>query len=259
MKKTSAIGLLIAFAGTLPTSAEPIYGKLTGINDGDVMDYECVRIPEGKIKCDFVQVLFSKDEPEQDRASFIAVLNDEGAAKNELAEMCAPFDRRDEILAGDTVPEDELTLGARSVIEEMRKAEAETSPEYFAALKASLDALANFCSDPNAKTANIVFDVSDEYAARTCSPWVNRFSQEFRETDEQTWVAESVPLGPCGVVNTSKFVNDGQYPDFWSYFASKIVTNKDGDGILPCDELDENVQPYLWNAPPIFKNCVFFE
>ena len=252
-------GFLLAILSAAPASAEPAYGKLNGINDGDVLDYECVRNPEGRIKCDFVQVLFSKESPEDDRASFVAALGVEDDVENEIAELCLPFQRRDRIFAGDTVPEDDATESARLIISELERSRIETPPESFEALKTQMDAWGEFCTSPSVDAANTLFDVIGSYAAQTCNPWINRFSLEFQEVDEHTWVAESSPSGPCGIVNTSKFVEDADFPDYWSYFASKIVTNKEGDALLPCGELDESEHPYLWNAPPIYKNCVFFE
>lgn len=259
MKNYGIVGLAFVWSLSAAANSEPFYGTLTGINSGDILDYQCVRISEDKIKCDFVQILFRKEDPSEDRDDMIAAFLESEPDEQELAETCIPFERWDNILAGEIVPEDEHTVAARTIIEEMEKAKAET-PEYYLALKAQMDAWGAFCINQTAESFGAIIDAAENYAAQTCSTWVNRYSQEFREVDDHTWAVESAPpFGPCGIVNTSKFVNDGEYPDLWSYFASKVVTNKEVEDPVPCAELDENENPYLWNAPPVFKNCVFFD
>ncbi|MCK0141820.1 hypothetical protein [Aliiroseovarius sp. F20344] len=237
---------------SMPLAAQPTYGTLIGERDGDTLNYECRELSADTIECEFVQILMSKDTPEHvSKEAVDQILADMNTESTE--EVCGDFKRVKAILDG---------KADRSIWPEKSDEEIEailTSVRSAPFGLASLKALSDLCETPTDKAAARFIEVSNQSKDVVCKPLVNKYTQNFVRVSPKTWVVKSEPSGACGLVNTSKFVGHPEFGSLWSYYASKVVTNKDGKGLVDCNELDEREQPYKWDQGPVYKNCQYFD
>lgn len=237
---------------SMPLAAQPTYGTLIGERDGDTLNYECRELSTDTIECEFVQVLMSKDTPELvSKEAVDQILADMAAGSAET--VCSDFMKIQAVLDG----------GAdRSIWPEKSDEEIEgilNSVRNAPYGLASLQAFSDLCETPTDKSAARIIEVSNQSKEVVCRPFVNKYTQKFVRVSPKTWVVKSGPSGVCGLVNTSKFVGHPEYDFLWNYYASKVVTNKDGKGLVGCNELDEQEQPYKWDQGPVYKNCQYFD
>jgi hypothetical protein len=215
-------------------------------------------IDANRVSCDFVQVLLINksddikfEESLQNIPSLLSELINDGA--------CDVFDARRKILKGEKVADAEIAAEAQRMIDDETQANSDLSPQLSGRISSFYVAIEKICNEQTEESAREFLVLSHEAGAETCEPFFNKYNQIFVRVDANLWVVESTPSGTCGIVNTSRLYGDPKYPSLWSYEASKIVTNKDGVGIVPCSEMDERPQTYSWNQPQVYKNCRFLD
>lgn len=99
----------------------------------------------------------------------------------------------------------------------------------------------------------------------------NTFEQTFKLVSpggnaKISWVIESQPSGPCGVVQLSRFesettkIGNSTYVD-WNYVARKAVTNPSGELFLglQCSGLDQGEYFYDWRSEVHQMSCDYIE
>lgn len=235
-----------------PIFAQPIHGTLVGERDGDTLNYECREVSADMIECDFVQVLMSKDALEpitEDALNLVlADMMTEGTSA-----ICENVGNTISVLEG---------ADGQAVWPEKSEEEVETIKSSVRSAPnglAGLTALHNLCENPTTQNAARLLEITNQSRDIVCKPFVNKYSQTFVRVSPKTWVVKSEPSGPCGIVNTSKFIGHPEFEILWSYYASKVVTNKEGKNLIDCSELDEREQPYKWDQGPVHKNCQYFD
>lgn len=258
----AAAALLLSATGasSQPPSYPPSVGLLKGTTGDGFIDYECSSLPDGRLRCDFVQVLLRVTAKPEDLAETLAevptMLSDPETLR-ELEALC-PF-----------------AIGLRSYFDTGSTELLSAVPEFDAAKIAELAEItgferatmvsfanhtSNFCADRTEQNLAAMFTAMHNAGTTTCEPFVNKYQQDFVRVSEELWVVDTSPQGDCGIVNTSRFV---AAPEgiFWNYTASKVITNKAGkiNGLLSCGELDERQYEYTWNAPKKQVNCVFLD
>jgi hypothetical protein len=102
---------------------------------------------------------------------------------------------------------------------------------------------------------------------RTCRISSHTFEQRFRRVVDpasgvETWVVDSKPEGPCGIVQLSRFeVAPDMKLKFWNYVARKAITNP--AATLPlggnCSDLDEAQYVYAWQERDHALGCDYIE
>ena len=255
--------LATAFACSLPTimaaqDYPPNRGTLVGKNDGDLLDFECTKISSEKIECSFVQVLLrnksTQEKFEQSLSSIPDILEE---LKTEV-ELCKFSIAYDKVRNGEVLQDSILAEKIQGAIEERAKSPAK-DPRSLEKIDLVDEALLALCKSPTNENARAFLAASHNIGSDVCEPLFNRYSQQFVRVSTSLWVVESSPSGECGTINTSRFSSYPKYPTLWNYEASKIITNKAGGEVIPCNGLDESPQPYLWNESPVLKNCTYID
>jgi hypothetical protein len=245
-------------SAALAEGLPPSIGTLVGSRDGDLLDFACTPIDSAKITCDFVQVLLSNksnDAKLKESLDTLPQLLEELMSED----FCAVFDARKALLNGATLDDSAISKEAQKMIEGEAQLSRESSPQLVERTGQFYGAIDKLCSNKDVEAARELLVLSHESGAEVCEPTFNRYTQVFVKVDENLWVVESSPSGSCGIVNTSRLYGDLKYPFLWNYEASKVITNKDGNDVVPCSSLDERPQIYAWDQPPVYKNCRFIE
>ena len=236
----------------------PTRGTLVGKMDGDLLDYECSSVSADRISCSFVQVLLSSKSSEADLENSLAeaqaLLDELGKDK----EFCDFLDAYYKMLNGEQVEDAELRSKVAPALEEREKKGAE-NPELQKDSEVVMLSVLDVCRKPTIENVRAFIVATHKIDSQTCQPLFNRYTQEFVRVDKGLWVVESSPSGECGIVNTSRFLEDPKYETLWNYEASKIITNKSGGNLIQCKDLNELPQPYNWNEGPVLKNCKYVD
>jgi hypothetical protein len=208
----------------------PTNGTLVAENGG-LLNFECVPEEDGKARCDFVQVLFSRNEMNALGDDYQSYANDP-QAKEEVCELSTyfrsyvqgqPFEGALDSPQFEDLPEDD-------------KEKILTSTDY----------LEKLCSTHSEEDFQKFIEYSNESSQKQCTAMVNKYSQTYQRVNEEMWVVVSEPSGLCGVINTSHFMRYQDYSFLWSHAASKIVKNRSGttEFGIACADLDETVSEY---------------
>lgn len=241
----------------------PTSGTLIGSASGDLMDYECLQSSSERLTCEFTQVMLRKGANEEDWVRDLALIPKMIQDPKEMQNFdatCANFllpMERGFINGFDDEIWDALTgVDDRAELEEQIAKEDDFLKEFV--FKG-----AAFCRSKTSESAIEFFRVGHERALQTCSPFFNKFSQSFVKVSEELWVVESAPSGGCGIINTSRFTTDAENSKYglWSYYASKIITNKVGKATsgISCEIFDESINEYKWNADSNRVDCVYLK
>jgi hypothetical protein len=244
----------IAAAQDIP----PTRGTLVGANDGDLLDFECTEISTERLSCSFVQVFLRPKSTYEDFQDSLKTVPDIIQEVNAGSEFCRFVIAQDKLLSGQTIEDPVLREQIEIAIKEtaLARLKDQRSIEKYETVDIATLAL---CKSPSTETARKFLEASHDAGADICEPTFNRYVQPYVRVSAGLWVVESTPTGECGVINTSRFIADPKYPFLWSFEASKVVSNKAGQSIIPCSELDERPQPYRWNHGPVLKNCTFID
>ena len=159
-----------------------------------------------------------------------------------------PQDELDQLLAG---KEEMCTNIDWAEVDKM----VEDSPEPWDQdrMKQLRDQIRQICEsaddDEVLEIANDMARAGIEQRAKTCKVWPHRWEETFTpvfEGDSHYWVARQGPSDECGIIliSTLKRVDD----DFlWTYETQKVVTNKEGEGLLiSCSDYEEEKFVYGW-------------
>lgn len=247
---------LVAYGANPALAADfPLRGTLIGVEDQDILNFECSVPRNGSIDCEFVQVLLSDGtngrslEEELSRApDFLTEFKDQPSFCNSVLAYERVLD-----------PDSDHSKKDTELASQFFTHQKEFKEHHPLVRQQMVGTLADVCKAPTIENAREMIAITYEYSAKTCRPMVNKYSQKFRKVSENLWVVESNPSGECGVVNTSKLFRENAEDLFWSYEATKVVTNKSESASEICRVLDENPQRYVFGTGPYVPNCVYFE
>jgi hypothetical protein len=218
----------------------PASGTLVAENGG-LLDFECVPEQDGKVHCEFVQVLFSRNEMTALGDDYQSYANDPQAQE----EVC------------------ELSTYFSSYVQGVPLEGAQDAPQFQSLsnddkekILTSTDLLAKLCKTHSEEDFQRFIDYSNEASQKQCTAIFNKYSQTYQRVNEAMWVVVSEPSGLCGVINTSHFSKDQKYGFLWSHSASKIVKNRSGTNEfgISCADLDETESEYS-ASKSIELNC----
>lgn len=241
--------------------AQPLYGTLIGSEDGDILSYQCSPTSSNRISCEFTQILLSNKADESDLESSINLLMELLPDTNgDLNTYCSSF----------LLPLHEMFLEgvSRATVKNIPIIEEEDVDSFIKSVSEREEYFRGFsslgfdlCTLRTEETAVAFAEFSHRENARTCTPFVNQYSQTFVKITERLYVVEASPSGVCGVINTSRFSNstDDLNPVTWDYTASKIVSNRSDDESPICSALSEEPVQYIWNASSKRINCTFID
>ena len=137
--------------------------------------------------------------------------------------------------------------------------------DYLTSSKAMLE----LCAKNTEESYVNVVRVDHDKSTRTCKVSSNSYKQTFRLVQDSassatSWVVQSNPEGPCGIVNLSRFEPEriaGSKSIFWRYIARKAITNPEasfGYG-AQCKGLDESQYVYDWRSKEHSVSCDYIE
>ena len=171
-----------------------------------------------EIKCDFVQIMVTKEgKPEGLQKLIDSMMEEVRKAKPADPEFIKVLD--DLIADLDGKPSNDADWKAH--IDKL-------SPQEKADLKRSLVAMLNFSRKPDIANGMELARIIHEMEMRTCKIISFRFTQVFRKSSPTTWNVVNDPDAgwasrPCGIVNLSRFEAKNTYG--WDYYARKAITN----------------------------------
>lgn len=250
MSKPAVLALL--FLPTLASAQATVYppslGNLVG-KGGGAMNFECAPISEDRMRCDFVQILFSHDEapaPTDDMLS--EAMKDKNVVDEVICKMSYPLTH--------FFATGERTAMSGTDIDLFYSEVAADEPMFRRLAIESTE----FCSNRTVENLRNVLDILSERERQSCRLMFNKYAQTFKKVSEQMWVVESDPSGTCGLINTSHFFLADPALPVWEYSASKIVKNKVGttEMGLACSDLDESTILYTWRES-IRTDCTFIK
>jgi len=130
-----------------------------------------------------------------------------------------------------------------------------------------LNALADYCANPNLNTVRRVIELSTDRKIRTCKASNYYSKMQFRWNEQtQNWVSQEGPIGPCGTINISTLEPDkktlpGISDGFWIYTQKRIFTNPSGElsSGLACSKFPEHTTRYSWRTSAAISECRYIE
>jgi hypothetical protein len=162
------------------------------------------------------------------------------------------------LLDGDEGAAQELSGPAQGIDLDVARASLEGAPpQRIADMRRMIEALEDVCA-PGAGTAELraFAQVDVDRRARTCSVWINSWEASFKPVSDLVWtLTGEEPAGTCGVIQLDRFVCDPDYPRLCDFIAEKRVLNPEGEGLLPCSELDERAVRYGWRSEDVYLSC----
>lgn len=119
--------------------------------------------------------------------------------------------------------------------------------------QAQMGVFLRLCEDPNAETVEAMIRFELETSAKTCKLFLNSWTDTFKKVSEKVWsLADSSAKGQCAVSRLDRFECKGPYS--CAYISEQRVLNKEGEGVIPCRELEETAFRYT-HGEPIYLNC----
>ncbi|MGZ9097843.1 MAG: hypothetical protein ACXW30_06065 [Micavibrio sp.] len=245
----------------------PTTGMLYNTKEAALLTYNCNKLNNGKLGCDFIQTSVRKKSKPEDLEKKIQEakkqfpdalkeISSEGLCKENVPFM--------EVLTGNKTPEEVAETAPNDFIpnkkefiqniKDMSKAQKEDLLKTFSALQ-------DFCKNKTENSFLELTKLENEKDSHTC---IIAAGYTFKQTfiyvedglsDLGAWVVESTPYGPCGAVQLDRFVpekstiGDSEFVN-WKYVAKKAITNPDGTffGDFKCKQADENEYLYDWKT-----------
>lgn len=252
----SIIVCFIVGSNTLAGDA-PDVGLLYNTKETHSLVFQCQQSSENILECDFTQTAVRKKAKPEDLKTTLSQARDEFRAGVKMTPAeCKAYSELVEILEGRKKPPKEQEFKKISDIEKKD-------------LLASTKAMTQFCKSRTEENFLKMIRLDHDKNTRTCQVSSNTFKQTFRYIKDNvsgvsTWVAKGEPVGPCGVVQLSRF--EPEQPKgvpfvFWKYIARKVVTNPQGF-IVPgasCKGLDESEYLYDWRSKEHQLSCDYIE
>ena len=256
--------VLLSAGQSYGEQSRPDTGRVWGLDQTDILEYDCQPLSATRISCDFSQTMVMKDDNspeiyENEMNSCIA----EASGKNESYDenICSYVKATLALIDGQITKNEYAEQTGSSDTNFGRLLENQTNKDTF---RYRLSTYAPFaCAERITKEDCInVARANSEERANTCKVISNTYSQTFskaKSTDKDIFTVESSASGPCGVINVSRF--ERSYNDFWDYVSQKVVTNPSGQSVLgDCSELDEQTYEYSWKPEDgVVKNCKFIK
>lgn len=253
MGVASYVAAIVISAGRVFAQTDHVLPPWTGTlaaDGGGILNYQCSKLSEDRISCDFVQVLFYHRDPiDLSEGNIAEILKD---AKSLDESICKVADQIKGFFATGAVSSNDASI----------------PDDFYSAVKSDeftfrglAEAGSAFCAEKTAEKLRPVLEIFNEREARSCQMMFNKYQQTFKKVSDRMWVVESEPYGPCGLINTSHFaLPDDQTGILWEMSASKIVKNPIGktEFGIACSDLDERMTLYTWRKA-IKPNCVFIQ
>jgi len=257
-----ANNLIIATLLIFPISAYaefPIYPTTTIIHpkNGDrnaiYVDCDLKTLNPETIECSFFQMTLSlktnPDEVEEKIAKLIKYLEtDKRFLKDpveEVKKLCF---------------KDKQSESYNKLWKEVKNMEEGKAKEYKKFIFALGEKSCDISTAEEAKSlSRKLIEISTNFETVSCKVWSNTWKEtfEYKKNYNQPsyWLAQPKPSGDCGVINVSTF-KQVENKMFWDYESRRIVTNKEGEGLLwKCDTLEERTVSYGWDSEATSIEC----
>jgi hypothetical protein len=262
----------------------PTMGMVYNIKEDSVIKYDCRRMQNDLLECDFVQTAIRKKKTDEDLKNKIEEAKKQlpDAIKEASQGTCSGTDILLNAMEGKITPEKAADLYVKFNKKEGSSSSDEVSDKKFFIKTVKemvpskkqdtvvfLRSMNEFCKTRSEESWLKIAKQEHEKEMRTCSVSSNPFKQTFKWVEDYsgkgTWVADAKPDGPCGIVQLSRFeaVTDAGSTMFWKYIAKKAITNPKGETSWPglsCSDLDENEYVYDWKNDKYSKlGCEYIE
>ncbi len=235
----------------------PTIGLLYNTSEVHSLTYRCDPPVGGRMGCRFEQVSVRPKATFADLPERIASARKQYPTWKPSQDDCKMFrDLLGALQGTKTVPKPEA-LNALTPLEKR-----DTTDMAAAFVKA--------CDKPSEESYLNVTRLEQERDRRTCRASVHTYQETFRfipaDKGPGSWVADSQPDGPCGIVQLNRFESEplsfgGKQSYFWKYVARKAITNPNGE--LPlggkCSGFDERVFVYDWRQKTHQRTCDYIE
>lgn len=269
----AAVAVLSLAVSGAALAADPPYptsGRVHNTVENGWLTYECVPPERGLLTCSFVQTSFRQKTTPDEAAKRLAEDTKDLAAitakeyktteagiydSSQWKELCSAAQQIERLLDGKAAGK---TPQGHSV------AMGRMSPLHKRDARAWATAIGQSCTGRNLDGLKQAIALSLDQDQRTCIVGTNPFTQTFKPQYSgntfQAWVvADSTPLGDCGVINVSRLV-PGKESWQWRYYARKVVTNPTADAVLmKCSDLDEKEYLYDWPEQGIPLQCDYIK
>lgn len=261
------VGLICLLLGTIglvsPSFADesPGTGHVVNARENSALTFQCSLPRNDVIDCAFTQSRIRKvGKPENLKSRLEGAresFREHGLESVEGRKSCAEIATLIEVYEG------KRSEPKVEAIAKMSDKEKKDSIE----LLRSID---RACKSPTLENYLAFIRLGHEREMRTCVVSAYAFKQTFRrlaspKQGPSTWVVQSSPTGPCGVVELSRFepynkMLLGKPFPLWRYVAKKAVTNPKGEGaLLQCSELDESEYVYEMQSHDRYVGCDYIK
>ncbi len=275
--------LLVLFASQTSWGGDyPNVGMIYNTKESSVLTYECTKLQNGKLECEFIQNSVRKKAKPADLQSKIKQAKDQYSdALKEIqsdTKVCKEADFFIYALSSKEPPAQiaknapTSTISSESdFIDGLKKMSDEQKQEGIK----SFSIIKDFCNTKSEDSFLQLTKLEHDRASKTCIITSGyKFKQTFTYVDDLSstaaWVVEGKPEGPCGLVQLSRFISDTSSTigevKFWKYLAKKAITNPDGLflGTSKCSSFDEGEYLYDWKTGPetdklYHMNCEYIE
>ncbi len=260
---------IIALCLASPAIAEPISGWLTGVED-DFLQFICEPLNDGRKECTFTQVTM---RPKQKKSEIEAAVSEQlpetlselaaASSDEELGEICG-YTRTMLSIIENLKEGDRETAAAKLTelpermrdefdFDEAAEKISQSDPRELEDILTQTAMVNRLCDKPDAETAEEFIRWRLEKNSRTCELYLNSWTDTFKQVSGKVWALEdSSAKGVCAVSRLDRFECEGPYSCV--YVAEKRILNKEGEGIIPCGELEENAFRYE-HGKEIYTSC----
>jgi len=122
----------------------------------------------------------------------------------------------------------------------------------------SLQYLVNACRTKSSDDINLFLINMEQMKADTCSV-LNNVNHETFNYDQKSdsWISQTGPAGPCGVLNITALRKDPKSPNFWLYSDTRITSNPNGylKNGMACKGFPTRTYNYSWQAKNNILEC----
>ncbi len=216
----------------------PITGITYNTKERSALTFECDRTSQTDLHCKFVQVSVRKKLTKDALSAKLAESDKQVATMTLDEKECKDLDK---VVAD---------FEAGKVDRKVDPRDADFGREMFAAFKKA-------CVSGSRDDLRSVMRKEVERDLRACNISTNSFEQDFQRSDgtkpeRPVWVTKAEAVGPCGIVQLSRFEREPGKDDFpfWNYIARKAVTNPNAE--LPllgkCSNFDEDTYTFSWKS-----------
>ncbi len=124
---------------------------------------------------------------------------------------------------------------------------------------ALLDQMCEAKNLADVKTAFIAISkLRVEQDTKTCKVWLNDWEESFEYKRSSTggyWLSTAEPHGECGVINISTLKSDPDFSFGWNYESRRVVTDKEAESLIPCNDIEERKVTYKWLSVEHDMHC----